>query len=1093
MQLMSSNDEFRGVPRIAARAGGGRSGGAGRAGAGSGGGGAQCSSRSGHRSGVHSAARRGATCPADVYLYRELGGGRAREALPSAAPPRSVMQTSERADAAHAGSGNNPQRGINGGRFDFDDGGTYCGGWEDGKAHGHGVCTGPKGQGAYAGSWHFGFEVSGVYTWPSGSSFEGQWQNGKRHGLGVETRGRWLYRGEWSQGYKGRYGVRQSTTSNAKFEGTWANGLQDGYGSETYADGGTYQGQWSRGMRHGYGSRTSAPFGLASHYRGAAAGAARDARGSMSSLAEAGTPDPAERRTTRMDDARGGFVLKASSDEPAGRRGSLVEKTKKGLFSKLRKQRSAGELDKRGTSSVRSGGSGGSGSSWVSSVDSTHSAMTHGSLHTDSNASFMVEDEHLDASVTETYLGEWKNDKRTGFGVSERSDGLRYEGEWFNNRKYGYGVTTFRDGTREEGKYKNNVLITSQKRKHMFLMRSAKFRERVDSAVNAAQRASKLALQKADIAVSRMAVARGKSEQADEAADQAKEDCDIAQVTAKQFAPDFKHPGFDRIGLRDKYRQKTFDPQVTMPAPQESETMLDGKSIPNHIPPMHAQVPQMNKQMSNAVGSRRPSNQYPRPPQSIDPRLANSPNNYNTDNRALGPPYGSGYNSNQDTWAPGAAQPSAMDNKMPLNEQQPYGTTQPDSQQQQPPYRRTDGIQPQQSIDQANPPFMQQSRRQSAAMRPTLNSRIAQQEWNPTQGTVRRQSVLAQPTLDAQGNPYPDAVAASYGRTELRTGAVYSEQPADPYRQNQDQGAGQGYRPNFDQQGYRQDTDSQMYQQTPSQPQSYRQMPSEPQTYRQPTSLDQDIANGTQNLRQNTSRPSIDYFDHYKRPPSRDGSVDRYGRRSRQASVEATPAPAGAGAGGAASRAGSQAPQPAPAPAPLLGSRAATPAAGNGHLASGRGSISRATSREPAFEESLMRKRNLGQDISPSLYQPKRTESLYVAQSPAPAPAPVLGGGGGGGRKMLSAPQPLQRKKSLPEVRDAAGAGVMSREEVSMLGSARREEVRRMQDESEKLRANPLLYLVSPQVKDWFSRQQLVILVLFINISLGIMFFKLLT
>ena len=55
---------------------------------------------------------------------------------------------------------------LNGGRFDFDDGGTYCGGWEDGKAHGHGVCTGPKGQGEYSGSWHYGFEVSGVYTWP---------------------------------------------------------------------------------------------------------------------------------------------------------------------------------------------------------------------------------------------------------------------------------------------------------------------------------------------------------------------------------------------------------------------------------------------------------------------------------------------------------------------------------------------------------------------------------------------------------------------------------------------------------------------------------------------------------------------------------------------------------------------------------------------------------------------------------------------------------------------------------------------------------------------------------------------------------------
>ena len=57
-------------------------------------------------------------------------------------------------------------RQVHGGRFDFDDGGTYCGGWEDGKAHGHGVCTGPKGQGEYAGSWNYGFEVSGIYTWP---------------------------------------------------------------------------------------------------------------------------------------------------------------------------------------------------------------------------------------------------------------------------------------------------------------------------------------------------------------------------------------------------------------------------------------------------------------------------------------------------------------------------------------------------------------------------------------------------------------------------------------------------------------------------------------------------------------------------------------------------------------------------------------------------------------------------------------------------------------------------------------------------------------------------------------------------------------
>lgn len=127
---------------------------------------------------------------------------------------------------------------MTGGRFDFDDGGTYCGGWEEGKAHGHGICTGPKGQGEYSGSWSHGFEVVGGYTWPSGNTYQGYWAQGKRHGLGVETKGKWMYRGEWSHGFKGRYGVRQSLCTPARYEGTWSNGLQDGYGVETYGDGG---------------------------------------------------------------------------------------------------------------------------------------------------------------------------------------------------------------------------------------------------------------------------------------------------------------------------------------------------------------------------------------------------------------------------------------------------------------------------------------------------------------------------------------------------------------------------------------------------------------------------------------------------------------------------------------------------------------------------------------------------------------------------------------------------------------------------------------------------------------------------------------
>lgn len=65
---------------------------------------------------------------------------------------------------------------------------------------------------------------------------------------------------------------------------------------------------------------------------------------------------------------------------------------------------------------------------------------------------------------------------------------------------------------------------------------------------------------------------------------------------------------------------------------------------------------------------------------------------------------------------------------------------------------------------------------------------------------------------------------------------------------------------------------------------------------------------------------------------------------------------------------------------------------------------------------------------------------------------------------------PLSRKKSLPDVQELPRATYpMPREEVSALGSARREEVRRQIELNERLKANPLLYLVSPQVKVRFD------------------------
>jgi len=58
--------------------------------------------------------------------------------------------------------------GSGGGKFVFDDGGAYYGGWLDAKAHGYGVCTGPGGIGEFAGKWTHGYETTGTYTWPNG-------------------------------------------------------------------------------------------------------------------------------------------------------------------------------------------------------------------------------------------------------------------------------------------------------------------------------------------------------------------------------------------------------------------------------------------------------------------------------------------------------------------------------------------------------------------------------------------------------------------------------------------------------------------------------------------------------------------------------------------------------------------------------------------------------------------------------------------------------------------------------------------------------------------------------------------------------------
>lgn len=102
----------------------------------------------------------------------------------------------------------------------------------------------------------------------------------------------------------------------------------------------------------------------------------------------------------------------------------------------------------------------------------------------------------------------------------------------------------------------------------------------------------------------RTATARGKAEQADMAADHAREDSDIAIATAKQFAPDFKQPGLEKLKIREPYRVKTVPeehiPVKTIPHSQQNDI---SSQIPNQVPTHNPSVnlpskPQQNQNQS---------------------------------------------------------------------------------------------------------------------------------------------------------------------------------------------------------------------------------------------------------------------------------------------------------------------------------------------------------------------------------------------------------------------------------------------------------------------------------------------------------------
>lgn len=121
--------------------------------------------------------------------------------------------------------------------YEYQDGGTYVGEWEDDTSHGYGICTGPNGQGKFEGMWEHGKQISGVYTWPKGMKYMGTWNNSLRDGTGKEVQPDGTeYSGDFTKGSRGPFGVTK--LPNGVYRGSWHNGTQDGEGVEAYVDGG---------------------------------------------------------------------------------------------------------------------------------------------------------------------------------------------------------------------------------------------------------------------------------------------------------------------------------------------------------------------------------------------------------------------------------------------------------------------------------------------------------------------------------------------------------------------------------------------------------------------------------------------------------------------------------------------------------------------------------------------------------------------------------------------------------------------------------------------------------------------------------------
>ncbi|KAL3312539.1 Junctophilin-1, partial [Cichlidogyrus casuarinus] len=390
------------------------------------------------------------------------------------------------------------------------------------RAHGYGLATGPSNQGEYSGEWSTGFETCGLYIWPSGNSYAGSWCKGKRHGFGIQVKGKWVYRGGFTGGFCGRYGVKTSLLDKATFEGTWHLNQFDGYGVELKSNGSFYAGTWKKNKRHGLGVSQT----ILSNDSNASADnmtLSGDSNASMLPVGELtenspNSTDISESTNASLDTSS----PKLSTIRSSASNSNLASSTRvskkallgRALMKRLKKQHSTSDTCK--------------------SPQNLYTAFLARKL-----------DFKGQETPTETYAGQWKENVRFGLGMLERTDGSSYTGEWADNMRNGLGVTHFADGSMEEGRYRGDKLVLELNRKNRLqMLRHVKVRDCLEEVIYKAKRMAQEAKENAaETAYTRAENAREVAITAETQAYNARHISDKARYIVRQLAPDFNQPG----------------------------------------------------------------------------------------------------------------------------------------------------------------------------------------------------------------------------------------------------------------------------------------------------------------------------------------------------------------------------------------------------------------------------------------------------------------------------------------------------------------------------------------------------------------------